>query len=443
MSTARPHSSRVALWVTFVLVHVWVVVAGTLLQPESAFNDVDLYRYWMQLGAEQGVWPVLTGTWVYPAAALLPMVLPALVTTTSAAGYLAAWLVLVAALDAAAVVALLRARTAHGARPPVDPARGAWWWLAFLAALGPVALGRLDAVVAPVVVLALVVAARRPRVAAALLTLGAWIKVAPGAVLLPLVLAVRRPWRDVVLPAAAVCVVVVGLVAAGGGAAHVLSFLGAQGSRGLQIESVGATPWVLVGLGSSAVERYLNVGLITWEISGPGTAVAVEVLGALLPVALAGAAVLLWWAHVRGHPERRWASSEEFVVRGALLVMTVLIVFNKVGSPQFIGWLAPPVAVALALGLPRWRRTAGAVLVLAVLTQLVYPWLYHQVLRGELPGTVALVLRNVLLVALLVATVRGLLAAARQPSVPELDPSPGAADPGPDPEATDASHASR
>ncbi|MFI2753718.1 glycosyltransferase 87 family protein [Cellulomonas sp. P22] len=423
--------------------HLWVVVAGTLLQAESAFNDVDLYRYWMQLGFAQGAWPTVTGGWVYPAAAALPMAIAGLVTTASAAGYLAAWLVLVAALDAVAVVALLRARTVDGTPPLVDPVRGAWWWLAFVAALGPVALGRLDAVVAPLVVMALVVAARRPRVAAALLTLGAWIKVAPGAVLLPLVLAVRRPWRDVVLPAALVCVVVVGAVAIGGGASHVLSFLGEQGSRGLQIESVGATPWVLVGLVSPAVNRYLNVELITWEISGPGTAVAVGVLGALLPVALAGAAVLLGWAHLRGHPERRWASSEEFVVRGALLVMIVLIVFNKVGSPQFIGWLAPPVAVALALGLERWRRTAWVVLALALLTQLVYPWLYHQVLRGELPGTVALVLRNALLVALLVATVRGLLAAARQPSAPDGDPAPDVAATGPAPDATDANQAGR
>ncbi len=414
------------------VVHVWVVFSGTVLQGRTYFRDVDLYRQWMRLGVEQGDWPVLSGDWVYPAGAIVPMGVAALVTTTSAWGYVAAWVALVAVLNGLAVVALLRARTADGSRPAVDPARGAWWWLAFIAGLGPVAVGRLDPIVAPIVVVALLVAARRPRVASTLLAVGAWIKVAPGAILLPLVLAVRRPWRDVVLPAALVCVVVAAAVALGGGLPHLASFLTQQDTRGLQIESVGATPWVLAGIFSPSVERYLNAELITWEISAPGTALAADALGALLPLGLAAAVALLWWAHLRGRPERRWATSEEFVLRGALLVTTLLIVLNKVGSPQFIGWLAPPVAVALALGLPRWRAAAWWVLGLAVLTQLVYPLRYNDVLLGLPPGTLALVVRNVLLVVLLAGTARGLLRAARQP--PE---------PGPFPDAADATNANR
>lgn len=433
LSTGRLLRSRAALWTAFVLAHLWVAFAGTVLQGRSFFNDVELYREWMRLGFAEGAWPVLSGEWVYPAGAIVPMALAGLITTTSTWGYQVAWVMLVATLNGLAIVALLRARTADGAPPPVEPARGAWWWLAFIAGLGPVAVGRLDAIVAPVVIVALLVAARRPWVASALLTVGAWIKVAPGAILLPLVLAVRRPWRDVVLPAAVVCVAVAGAVAAGGGLAHLTSFLTQQGSRGLQIESVGATGWVLFGMFSPAVDRYLNVELITWEVSAPGTALAADALGALLPLGLAGAVALLWWARRRGHPERRWATSEEFVVRGALLVATVLIVFNKVGSPQFIGWLAPPVAVALALGLPRWRRTAWWVLGLAVLTQVVYPLRYNDVLLGDAPGTLALVLRNVLLVVLLVGAAHGIWRAARQP--PD--------DPGPLPDATDATNASR
>jgi hypothetical protein len=269
--------SRAALWTTFVLVHGWITYVGTVLIPARAFWDLDLYRWWMWQGLHQGVWPVLDGDWVYPAGAVLPMLLPALVDAVGTQPYAVAWSAGVTALDAGAVGVLLRgARAAAGpgvrgvvVPPRRDPAVGAWWWLAFVLLLGPVAVGRLDAVVAPVVVVALTVALRHPAVASALLTAGAWIKVAPGALLLPLVLVLRRPWRDLVLPAAATCAVVVTAVAAGGGLGHLTSFLTEQGERGLQLESVAATPWVLAGLGSPEVRVVLNDAITTWEIAGP------------------------------------------------------------------------------------------------------------------------------------------------------------------------------
>ena len=95
----------------------------------------------------------------------------------------------------------MRWRTCPRRSASLRPRRDAgWWWTAFLLLLGPVAIGRLDAVVAPLVMLALV-AARGPgrtALAAVLLTAGAWIKVAPGALLVPLAAASRRPaahWR--------------------------------------------------------------------------------------------------------------------------------------------------------------------------------------------------------------------------------------------------------
>jgi hypothetical protein len=61
-------------------VHGWIALVGTVLIPTQAFWDVDLYRWWMWQGLHQGVWPVLDGDWVYPAGAVLPMLLPALST---------------------------------------------------------------------------------------------------------------------------------------------------------------------------------------------------------------------------------------------------------------------------------------------------------------------------------------------------------------------------
>lgn len=369
----------------------------------ESFGDVDLYRRWMDAGLTSGWWPVLDEAWVYPAGALVPLLAPTLVAGTAPGGaYLLAWCVLVAALDAVAVAALLRRPGGHVA---------AGWWLAFLVLLGPASIGRLDAVVAPLSVLALLAALSTPRVSAALVTAGAWVKVSPGAAIVPLLLAARRPWRDVVAPAAAVCVVVVGTVVALGGGRNVASFVLEQGSRGLQIESVGATPWLVAGLWSPQVQRYLNTELVTYEVGGPGTQGMADALGAALLLGVLLAAAVLWWCR-RRDGETFWSDDAlrgDFVVRGAFLMALVLIVANKVGSPQFMTWLAPPVAVALALRRPWWGRTALAVAGVALATQVVYPWWYLDVLQGRPLATLLLAARNVALVVLLVVTVVHLL----------------------------------
>jgi hypothetical protein len=394
---ARPAT----VWTGFALVHAWLTWLGVVVAPASSFHDVDLYRWWMYQGLTDGVWPVLDGAWVYPAGAVLPMLPPALAGTVSTVAYALAWCVLVAVLDAVATTALL-----------LDGRRGAaatWWWLAFLVALGPVAIGRLDAIVAPLMVLALLLGLRRPRLAATLLTVGAWIKVAPGALLLPLATAARHPVRDVVAPALAVCTVVVAGVAAGGGLAHVTSFLGTQTGRGLQVESVTATPWVLASLTRDDVSIRLNETLITWEVTGPGTTTAAGVLDVLLVLAVAVVGGLLWWARTEGR-------SDAAFLPGALLLLAVLVVVNKVGSPQLLAWLAAPVAVLLTrpdgVG-RRWLRSvAGGVLAAAALTQVVFPWAYLDLLAGS--GSVAAVLtaRNLLLVTVLVLAVVGLVRVA-------------------------------
>ncbi|MBO3083090.1 glycosyltransferase 87 family protein [Cellulomonas fengjieae] len=401
--------------------HGWLALVGLVLIPQEAFWDLDLYRYWMWLGINRGEWPVLSGSWVYPAGAIVPMLLAGVAGTGGGPAYAGVWVVLVTVLDAVAVAVLLRAR--RPGRPEEAPTTlGAWWWLAFLALLGPVAMGRLDAVIAPVVVVALSIALDHPRITSALLTAAAWVKVAPGALVVALFVAVRRPWRSVVVPAAIVSVAVVGVVAALGGITHVASFLTEQEERGLQIEAPGATPWLVAGLFSPSVERYLNEPIVTWEIRGPGSQAAADVLGALFFVALGAAALLLWWR--REHlGARMWAGGvarTELLVRGALLLTLAMLVFNKVGSPQYMGWLAPPVAVALALRLPGWRTTAWLVLGVAGATQVVFPWFYPEVLSGGVAVTLTLAARNVALVVLLVLTVRALVGPLPADDQPDL-----------------------
>jgi hypothetical protein len=402
--------SPLALWTAFAAVHGWLILVGVFWLPADTFWDIDLYRWWMWQGLHQDVWPVLSGPWVYPAGAIVPMFAAALGGTGYGVGYSLTWSLWLTFFNALGVLALLHAPRVAGHRHAARTLAGAWWWVAFTALLGPVAMGRLDAVIAPIVVGALVLALRHPRVASALLTAGAWVKVAPGALLLPLLLVVRRK-RDVVVPAALVSAGVVLAVALGGGLQHVLSFLTEQDRRGLQIEAVGATPWVVASLWRPDIELVLNDQLITWEVAGPGAQGAADVLGALFYLGLAAAAGFLWWCSRRLGP-RLWSDETaraQLLLRGALLVATLLIVLNKVGSPQYVGWIAPPVAVALALRLPGWGRTAALVAATAAATQVVFPWGYSHITGGGGGLTLVLVARNVALVVLVVLVVRGLL----------------------------------
>lgn len=417
------------VWLAFAVVHAWTALVGLVVIPAEAFHDLDLYRWWSHLALAEGVWPVLDEPWVYPVGALVPILLPGLATTTSTFGYALGWCVLVTGLNGLAVGALLRRPTARAtsqatSRAPGGVAgptashgrRAALWWLGFLLLLGPVWMGRLDGVVAPLIVLALLAGLRRPAVAATLLTVGAWIKVAPGALLLPLATAVPRAVRRVVLPAGLVTVVVAGTALALGARDRVASFLTTQGDRGLQTESVAATPWVLASLVRDDVRIELNEPLVTFEVRGPGVTTAAAALDVLLPVTVLAVAVALVLARRRGR-------GPEAFLPGAVVLLVALVVVNKVGSPQFLAWIGAGVAALVASGLVTpgaggraARAVAPVALVAAALTQVVFPWGYLELLAGDAVVAVVLAVRNALLVALLVLAAGRLRAAVGPPA---------------------------
>ncbi len=414
-----PPRSRVArtwpVWAAFAVVHLAIAWCGVFVMPGRVFRDLWLYQRWMTDGLVDGRWPVLDGPWVYPAGALLPLVAVAWAARGLAAlglradqTFTAAWTVMVTALNVLAVRQVLRHPGGRAAT---------WWWVGFLVALGPVAVGRLDALVPPMVVLALLAAARRPRAAAALLPAAARIKVAPGALLVPVVLMLRRAWSSAVWPAAAVSAVVLGVVGLLGGRDHVWSFLTAQSGRGLQIESVGATPWLVWGLFSDAVQRgYAPIK--AFEVTGPGVGTACQVLDVLFYVAMVVVVLLLVW---RAWGPRR-LPTVELLTRGSLLIMLTMVVTDKVLSPQYLTWLVAPVAVALAWRLTTradphpgsvarlaarlsgWWATAGVLLGLAAASQVVFPWGYSGLLGARPDVTMVLAVRNLGLVVLWLAT---------------------------------------
>jgi hypothetical protein len=86
----------------------------------------------------------------------------------------------------------------------------------------------------------------------------------------------------------------------------------------------------------------------------------------------------------------------------ALTGVLDLIVFNKVGSPQFMIWLAVPLMALVYFGINKSKLGLAMGSAILLLTQLVYPVLYIELLGLETLSLGLLTLRNLLLVVLLI-----------------------------------------
>jgi Glycosyltransferase family 87 len=253
------------------------------------------------------------------------------------------------------------------------------------ALLGAVVFFRFDLWPALLVSLSLLsLERRRSEVAAGLLGLAVATKLY-GLALVPSFLSFvdregdrRRVWRASAVLVAAVFLVTVPLaVLAPGGVA---SSLQRQFDRPLQIESVGASPLLLAG------DPNVEFGSGSWNLTGAAPT-AIGVVSTVLGLgALVGVSVLVW--------KRRRSFADAALAYAACVA--IILVFGKVASPQFLVWLAPLVAVVRGRsGLIACLLSGGA----CVLTQLVYPVRYEELIAGDLLPEALLAVRNVLLIA--------------------------------------------
>ena len=382
-------SSSIAVWIAFVLVHLWLGLVN-LTAPSGPLGDVrDVYRFWMEQ-ALLGTWVGIETSWVYPIVAIVPM-LAALVFGPDQ--YASTWLSMVMLLNAVALGFVTgwgrwRERVALG-----------WWWVGFLLLLGPIALGRIDSVTVPLAMVGVLIVATRPRLAAVLLAIATWIKIWPAAVLLAMVVAVRER-RRVLMSAVIVSAVIVAIALLLGSGPNVLSFITQQTGRGLQVEAPVTTFWLWRALvGGLYNPVYYDMGILTYQVRGDGTEIAAALMTPLLGVVMAVITVL----GVRSL--RQGAQAADLLPALTLALVTALIAVNKVGSPQFVSWLAVPIVLGIATRIAgtgrSFRTPAAIVLAIAGLTQLIYPYLYNALINLDPLMLVVLSGRNVLYFVLL------------------------------------------
>jgi len=391
--------SRAVLWAAFLLVHALLVVLNLTAQGLPLGDVTLVYRVWAENAAAEYVRMGIDVPWVYPILAFAPM---AASLVFGPEWYGQTWLAIVVLLDAAAFAVLLGTRRLSRTRRIA-----AWWWLGFLALLGPIALGRIDAITVPLAITGMLWAAGRPRIAAVLLTIAMWVKVWPAAVLAALVVASRKRW-EVVTATLALSAGIIGVSLLAGSGLNAVGFVVEQAGRGLQIEAPLAVAWMWqIAAGSTDVEVVYNREILTFQISGPGAEVAAS---ATMPLMALGVAVVLALG-IRA--VRRGAAFGRLFPPLALSFVVVLMLANKVGSPQFVTWLAAPVVLGLVFGPRRFLVPAALAAAVALLTQVIYPYWYGWLMAAN-PGFVLVLTGKVaLLIALLVWGIRALWQAGR------------------------------
>lgn len=405
----------------FILVHLGFLIFGALLSLRGeAFSDTFIYRDWASAGFNEANLSGGPSPWVYPILALIPM---ALAGIAGPGPFFFLWVLMTTLLNGWGLAKL----TDRGRNQDAIPA--GWWWLIFTLLMGWLGFARVDGLTAPIVLVALAYGVGRPFIASVILAAATWVKVWPAAVMLALFAVVKNRLL-VVLAGVATSAVVVALAAVVGSVPKLLNFLTQQGDRGMQLEATFTTPWLwlsVLNIGDSRM--YMNTDINSMQVDGPGTAVMSVLMQPLLILAALLVAGLTFWALHNGKLNHDanggGVDRTELLLAGALTLTTAFVVFNKVGSPQFMVWLAPAVAVGLAHSWREWRVPAAMLIAIAVATFFIYPLFYDALSHNNPLMAGVLTIRNVLLVVLFLWSVRRLYSLGKKApaSVPALKES--------------------
>ncbi|GAA2106011.1 glycosyltransferase family 87 protein [Microlunatus panaciterrae] len=383
----------------------WVVtrlIIIALMSTIESFVVGDVFYYWRKTAAlwEVGLPSTLNE---YPTPVAWILWLPYGLSAGHRVGYLVAFIALMMVLDGAFCYLLWRM---NGRRHD----RAIDFWLVFVLLVGPLAYLRFDLLPAVLAGGALLYARRHPWVTGAFTGLGAAIKLWP-ALLMPAFLAHRPGRKDASATFVGVGFGLALLSLLLGGWGRLVSPLTWQSGRGLQIESVWATPLMIL----RAIRPHAWVVDISrfqaYEIFGSG-------VGSML--LLSNLATVVGFVVMIALFARGFRTDPSPIAVGLVIlsVVAIMVVTNKTLSPQYLLWLGGPMAALLAMKAELAederaliRRLGKQLVLLALLTHLVYPSLYDGLLGRQghvmiIISTVAVTLRNLALVLFTVEVCR-------------------------------------
>lgn len=254
-------------------------------------------------------------------------------------------------------------------------------WVAAPIFIGPIMFGRLDIFPTLAMVAALVFFSS-PNAFGAFVALGALLKIWPVLGLI----ATPRASASKVFTAFTVTFVSGSLIMLAWWPGS-FSFITGQRSRGLQIESVGALPYMIWNAGPKDIKIELLYGAV--EVVASGTRLV------CLLVTAVGAALLgnLIWRRYRGALEHVEASDL------TLLAVLISMVTSRVLSPQYIVWIVALLAVCAFNPQRHFAWIAGLILTSSLCGSIIYPAMYIEFETGQLLPVALHTIRILTLVA--------------------------------------------
>ena len=397
----RRHPDRGTLLELLVLPLVAVSLFG-VLTPNGMPSSGDPYVYFDRaVSVLQGLIPFKDFPSEYPLLSLIPMTLPHLWPDVDHSGYFTLLNIengVLATAVALTLLALTRLSWSLNSN-----ARTLGLWALLIVVMAPILAWRFDLAAVVLTMLGVVAAAReRPGWAGVLLGLAALTKIYPLAVV-PILAArclANRDRRGAVRMVAACIitglVVMVPLLAVAGRDA--LSFVDYQFARGLQVES-GGGGLVLLAHTFSLADASIGFSHYSFESD---SSLSKPIVSALTPLTI-GLFVVIFGAcfrRLRAERVQLGEAQSETVVAYLAATLLVLLLTNKVFSPQYLVWMLP-------FGALFRRPQAYLLLVICVLTILVFPLNYQALLKMQPLLVLILNARNLLLALLAVWLLAG------------------------------------
>ncbi len=257
---------------------------------------------------------------------------------------------------------------------------------------GPIVANRFDVAVALDIALFVYCVSRRwPMRAAAVLGIGFALKLTP-AMLLPLVFLLAPRMKQIVgaglaFVLAATLPFLPYLVRSARSLLYVFKY---HTGRPLQIESLYSSPYLL-GHAIAGWQTAVGNSHGSQSVIGAGAGTLAS-LSLWIMLAFTAAFYLLLWRR-----RRDFRASLADVPAATLALVLIFVCTSKVLSPQFLIWSLPLLALVIAVGTAR-ARLAGCLLACAILlTQMVFPPRYWDLVAMQTAPIVMIAVRNLIL----------------------------------------------
>ena len=375
---------------------LFLFITLVLPYPEGKWlkGDVDLYNFWAK-GLVKGIFPIDDSMWQYPPLAGVVFAIPQWLFGNALTGFIAFMIVIDLLILITLLMTGLNRFKFNSSSTSLNGLSGAWFWVLWPILMGPLALTRFDVVPTLFALLALIALSNkkiRPYLSGFLLAIGALVK------LWPMLLFVVYPKKVMMkVSASFVTTLVLVILFMSTWSVGFTNFLNNQTSRGLQVESIAATPFVLAKLFGANVEYPFRYGSLEVQ-----AAFATEI-GFLLNLFTLIVFIILFVMNYQN--KLNYLN----IFDKALVIVMISIALSRVFSPQFWVWIGGLAALALINKETKLKKVIVLLSISAFLTQLLYPGQYVQLLSGEFFATLLQLSRVTLFVWALVLGTKLLL----------------------------------